>query len=120
MSAPNNRAQIVAAFNTHFLEFIRSVEEVFPDNTDISTARKTVGKIMAIMPGTLIKIFRDKFVNVYKAQLDAGDISFFINKDYAQKWPNITAKGPTPADADEWKDKPNKKEHLSEKPGSNA
>ena len=35
-----------------------------------------------------------------------------INKDYAGKWPNITAKGPTPPDADEWKDKPDKKHML--------
>ena len=85
MSAtPANRTQIIAAFNAHFIEFMRSVESVFPDNTDIATARKTVSKIMTIMPGTLIKVFRDKFVNVYKAQLEAGDIGFFINKDYAQ------------------------------------
>ena len=83
-AAPNNRSQIVAAFNTHFIEFIRSVEAVFPENSDISTARKTVGKLIAIMPGTLIKVFKDKFVSVYKTQLDAGDIGFFINKDYAQ------------------------------------
>ena len=43
-----------------------------------------------------------------------------INKDYAEKWPNITAKGDSPADADAWKDKPDKKAMLSEKPGSNA
>jgi hypothetical protein len=83
-AATNNRSQIVAAFNAHFLEFIRSVEAVFPDNSDISTARKTVGKLIAIMPGTLIKVFKEKFVSVYKTQLEAGDIGFFINKDYAQ------------------------------------
>ncbi|MDH3232117.1 MAG: ferredoxin family protein [Alphaproteobacteria bacterium] len=41
-----------------------------------------------------------------------------INRDYAAKWPNITRKGETPADADEWKDVPNKfKEQFSEKAG---
>ena len=43
-----------------------------------------------------------------------------INKEYADKWPNITAKGETPADADEWKGKPDKKQLLSQNPGSNA
>ena len=33
-------------------------------------------------------------------------------------WPNITRKGPPPADADEWKDVPDKyREHFSPNPG---
>jgi ferredoxin len=43
-----------------------------------------------------------------------------LNKSYADKWPNITAKGETPPDADEWKGKPDKKQLLSANPGSNA
>ncbi len=43
-----------------------------------------------------------------------------INAEYANKWPNITAKGEPPADAEEWKGKPNKKQLLSSNPGSNA
>ena len=43
-----------------------------------------------------------------------------INKEYAEKWPNITAKGESPADADEWKGKPDKKQLLDPNPGSNA
>ncbi len=41
-----------------------------------------------------------------------------INTKFAAAWPNITVKGESPADADEWKDKPGKLEMLSEKPGS--
>ena len=40
-----------------------------------------------------------------------------INREYAQVWPNITRKGEAPADADDWKDKPGKKELLSPNPG---
>jgi ferredoxin len=44
-----------------------------------------------------------------------------FNTEWAEKWPNITAKGEPPADADDWKDKPNKfKEHFSEKPGTSS
>src|ERR1051325_3517252 len=35
-----------------------------------------------------------------------------LNAQYAKVWPNIPAKGATPADADEWKDKPGKKAEL--------
>lgn len=40
------------------------------------------------------------------------------NREFSEKWPNITRqKDPLP-DADEWKDKPGKTEMLSETPGS--
>lgn len=37
-----------------------------------------------------------------------------INERLAKEWPMITAIKPAPADADDWKDKPNKREHLIE------
>lgn len=41
-----------------------------------------------------------------------------LNRDYSAKWANITRKKPAPADADEWKDVPNKfAEHFSEASG---
>jgi ferredoxin len=40
-----------------------------------------------------------------------------INRTFATQWPNITRKGESPPDADEWKDKPNKKALLSSEPG---
>ena len=39
------------------------------------------------------------------------------NRTYAALWPNITRKGEPPADADEWKDKPDKAELFSPEPG---
>jgi ferredoxin len=40
-----------------------------------------------------------------------------VNRQYAQQWPNITQKGTVPADADEWKGKPDKfANYFSEKP----
>lgn len=37
-----------------------------------------------------------------------------INARLAEKWPTINTKKPAPADADEWKDKPNKRELLEQ------
>jgi len=39
------------------------------------------------------------------------------NRKYAADWPNITRKGIPPADADEWKGKPDKTALLSPNPG---
>ena len=43
-----------------------------------------------------------------------------LNTEYSNKWPNITAKGDSPADAEDWKGKPDKKQHFSQNPGTNA
>jgi ferredoxin len=40
-----------------------------------------------------------------------------INREYSEKWPNITRKGVSPADADEWQEKPDKLQYLSPNPG---
>tara|TARA_B100001964_G_scaffold177269_1_gene195337 strand:- start:180 stop:473 length:294 start_codon:yes stop_codon:yes gene_type:complete len=41
-----------------------------------------------------------------------------INTKYSTEWPNITVKGESPADAEEWKDKPDKLGMLSSNPGA--
>jgi len=43
-----------------------------------------------------------------------------INTKYAEEWPNITRKGESPADADDWRDKPDKLELLSPNPGKGS
>ena len=40
-----------------------------------------------------------------------------INEKYSTDWPNITTKGESPEDAEDWKDKPGKKSEFSANPG---
>ena len=42
-----------------------------------------------------------------------------LNRQYSEKWPNITSKKESPADADEFRDEKDKfKKYFSEDPGS--
>lgn len=41
-----------------------------------------------------------------------------LNAAYAAQWPNITEKGEPPADADDWKGKPGKRDLLTETPAA--
>ena len=42
-----------------------------------------------------------------------------LNREYSEKWPNITRKGESPADADDWRETPGKFEkHFSANPGA--
>lgn len=49
----------------------------------------------------------------------SADAWLALNREYAEKWPNITRKIDPPADADEWKDVPAKFEkHFSPESGT--
>jgi ferredoxin len=42
-----------------------------------------------------------------------------LNREYSDKWPNITSKKPSPPDADNFKDEPDKfKKYFSPEPGT--
>ncbi|MEC9346337.1 MAG: ferredoxin FdxA [Pseudomonadota bacterium] len=44
-----------------------------------------------------------------------------MNREYSEKWPNITRKGESPADADDWRDVEGKFEkHFSTNPGQGS
>jgi len=55
---------------------------------------------------------------------DTDDVSepfIEMNRKYAETWPNITRKGESPADADDWRDVANKfQDHFSENPGQGS
>jgi ferredoxin len=43
-----------------------------------------------------------------------------LNRQYAEKWPNIVLKGTPPEDADEWKTLENKLSYFSKNPGKGS
>ena len=75
---------ILTAFNDHFIEFISDIQRIFPDDHDILTAKNSLLAIRKANPKMIIKIWNNYIVGKYKKQIEDGDISFFINKNYAQ------------------------------------
>ncbi len=43
-----------------------------------------------------------------------------LNREYSEKWPNITRKGEPPADAEKWREVTDKFSHFSPKPGAGS
>jgi hypothetical protein len=76
-------SNIVTGFNDHFMEFVTDIENVFPDDHDILVAKNSLLAIRKANPKMIIKIWYTFIVSKYKDQIDSGDISFFINKDYS-------------------------------------
>jgi len=74
---------ILTAFNDHFVEFISDVQSVFPENADVLTAKNSLMMIRKANPKMIIKIWKSNIVDKYRSQIENGDISFFIEKDYS-------------------------------------
>jgi hypothetical protein len=75
---------LVTVFNNHFEEFVNDIQSVFPEDPDILTAKNALLTIRKANPKLLVKIWIKYVVVPYKAQIEQGDIDFFINKDYSQ------------------------------------
>ena len=75
---------LLTVFNDHFTEFINDIQSVFPDDADILTAKNSLVAIRKANPKLLVKIWVAYVVSPYNAQIQQGDINFFIEKDYSQ------------------------------------
>ena len=78
-----SQSTILSKFNEHFVEFITDIQEVFPEDVDILSAKNSLLAIKKINPKMIIKIWKTHIVDKYVEQIEKGDISFFINKDYS-------------------------------------
>jgi hypothetical protein len=70
------------AFNNHFDEFVADLLCVFPNNKDILTAQNALSLLRQGNPKILINLWNKHIVSKYAEQIEAGDINFFIHKDY--------------------------------------
>ncbi len=70
------------AFNTHFFEFLDDIISIFPNNMDLKSARVSFEAVKRANPTIIIKVWYTHVYIPYKETIDAGDISYFINKDY--------------------------------------
>ena len=76
-------SNLLTAFNDHFMDFLNDVQSVFPDNVDILTAKNALITIKKANPKMIVKIWKAFIADKYREKIKAGDIDFFINKDYA-------------------------------------
>ncbi len=76
-------SNILTAFNDHFVDFINDVQSVFPEDPDILTAKNALSAIRKANPKMIVKIWKAFIAEKYRSEIEAGDISFFVNKDYS-------------------------------------
>ena len=73
---------IATIFNDHFTEFINDISNVFPNNVKIMSAKNSLSTIRRANPKMPIKIWINYVATPYKTQIERGEISFFLEKDY--------------------------------------
>ena len=74
---------ILTAFNDHIIEFVSDIQSVFPNDPDILATKNALSAIRKANPKMIVKIWNSFVVGKYKSEIEAGNIGFFINKDYA-------------------------------------
>jgi len=74
---------LVTVFNDHFAEFVADIQSIFPTDPDILTAKNALLAIRKANPKLLVRIWFKYVYNPYKVHIDAGDIHFFLSKDYS-------------------------------------
>lgn len=89
----NQNQNILSAFNDHFVEFINDVQNVFPENVDVLTAKNSLLMIRKANPKMIIKIWKQYIVDKYRDRIEKGDISFFIEKDYSNDISSLEQSG---------------------------
>ena len=84
----SNKSSILTAFNDHFMEFITDINNVFPEDPDLLTAKNSLIMIRKANPKLTVEIWNNFVVGKYKSEIEAGNIDFFINKDYSDDFLN--------------------------------
>jgi len=76
-------SNILTAFNDHFFEFIKDIQAVFPNDPDILSAKNALTMIRKANPKMIVRIWKTFIADKYRNQIEANDISFFLEKDYS-------------------------------------
>ena len=84
-----DRSTILKTFNAHFFEFLDDILRIFPENTDIATAKRSFETIKKANPTAILKVWSSFVYAPYKQVIDSGNIEFFFEKDYRSDLNNL-------------------------------
>jgi len=80
MATPN---PVLKAFNNQLIEFLNDVLAVFPENGDILTAKNAAVMTRKANPTILARQWHQHIGCTYGEQIAAGNMDFFVDKDYS-------------------------------------
>lgn len=79
-----DKSTILKTFNQTFFDFMNDVISIFPENADIVAGKKFFEITKKANPTIIIKIWHSAIYSPYKEVINAGDITFFFEKNYEE------------------------------------
>lgn len=76
---------ILEAFCATFNDFMSDMLRVFPDEEGIFKMKHTINSITKLDPKSLMIYWKYYAIGKYSNQVEAGDIDFFVNKNYSEE-----------------------------------
>ncbi len=77
------KSDVLAAFNKMFSEFCEDIRGAWPENKDLKSASISLAAIRKANPSLVCKIWKNIVVGRYGERIEAGDVDFFAQNDYA-------------------------------------
>ena len=84
-----DKSSINKAFNTLLFSFLDDIITIFPEQEDIATAKTSMMSFKQMNPSLLIKSWYKMVYMPYANVIEAGDVSFFFDKDYSTDLQNV-------------------------------
>ena len=75
-------SDILKAFNNHLISFITDIITIFPDKKCLKVTRTALETWKKLNPKSLISAWKMYIVDQYHNEIENGDGSFFIEKNY--------------------------------------
>ena len=79
-----NNQLVIATFNTQFTECLDDISTVYVDDSKFKKYKRYVDSMKKMNPSLLIKGWRTHITDKYDAQIEEGDIQYFLTKDYKE------------------------------------
>ncbi len=80
----SNNSLVIQAFFKHFDEFMDDILRVYPDNKKYLKLRMYFDALKKANPRMLLMCWKSMLTEPYRKEIESGDISFFMNKDYTE------------------------------------
>lgn len=88
-----DKKSLNAAFNKTLVDFLDDIISIYPENDDIVKAKASFETIKKMNVTLIIKAWFQKVYTPYREVIDAGDITFFFDKDYSQDLQSVSNAG---------------------------
>lgn len=80
----SDKTTLMRAFNNHLFELLDDILGIYPNDPNISAAKKSLDQLKSANPSIVIKAWYNYVYLRYKEHIDAGNLAFFFDKDYRE------------------------------------